>query len=265
MPRSTSRSLGIRTLYTKLGEAITDPAGAQAVVDHYLELLARIKDAEVDGEISVKPTQLGLDIDETVCLGHLKTLAAAAEAHGSYLWIDMEDSAYVDRTLDLYQRLRASHPSTGVCLQAYLRRTAKDVEKLLPLGPAIRLVKGAYDEPKAIAFRSKKEVDANYLSLAVILVRESRVRPMRVGLGTHDLDLVEQVATHAAAAGIPKDAFEVQMLYGVRAKEQKRLAKAGFNVQVLVAYGDAWYRWYMRRLAERPANVVFAIRQLLPW
>ncbi len=257
--------LGIRTLYTKLGEAITDPAGAQAVVDHYLELLARIKDAEVDGEISVKPTQLGLDIDEAVCLGHLRTLAAAAEAQGSYLWIDMEDSAYVDRTLDLYQRLRASNPSTGVCLQAYLRRTANDVEKLLPLGPAIRLVKGAYDEPKAIAFRSKKEVDANFLSLAVILVRESRVRPMRVGLGTHDLDLVEQVATHAAAAGIPKDAFEVQMLYGVRAKEQKRLAKSGFKVQVLVAYGDAWYRWYMRRLAERPANVVFAARQLLPW
>ena len=99
----------------------------------------------------------------------------------------------------------------------------------------------------------------------MILVRESRVRPMRVGLGTHDLDLVEQVATHAAAAGIPKEAFEVQMLYGVRAKEQKRLAKSGFQVQVLVAYGDAWYRWYMRRLAERPANVVFAIRQLLPW
>jgi proline dehydrogenase len=256
--------LGIQTLYTKLGEAITDPAGAQAVHDHYLELLARIKEAELDGEISVKPTQLGLAIDEAVCLSHLKALAAAAEAQGSYLWIDMEESAYVDRTLDLYQRLRASHASTGVCLQAYLRRTAKDVERLLPIGPAIRLVKGAYDEPKAIAFKSKKEVDANFLSLAVILVRESRARPMRVGLGTHDLDLVEQVATHAAAAGIPKDAFEVQMLYGVRAKEQRRLAKAGFKVQILIAYGDAWYRWYMRRLAERPANVLFAMRQLLP-
>lgn len=254
--------LGIRTLYTKLGEAITDPAGAQAVHDHYLELLARIKDAEIDGEISVKPTQLGLDIDEDVCLGHLNALAAAAEAQGSYLWIDMEDSAYVDRTLDLYQRLRAAHPNTGVCLQAYLRRTAKDVERLLPLAPAIRLVKGAYDEPKAIAFKSKKEVDANFLSLAVILVRESRQRAMRVGLGTHDVDLVDQVATHAAAAGIPKDAFEVQMLYGVRSKDQRRLAKAGFKVQVLIAYGDAWYRWYMRRLAERPANVTFVLKNL---
>ena len=170
----TSRSLGIRTLYTKLGEAIADPAEAQAVVDHYLELLARIKDAEVDGEISVKPTQLGLDIDEDVCLGHLRTLAAAAEAQGSYLWIDMEDSSYVDRTLDLYQRLRSTNPSTGHLPPGVPAAHGRDVERLLPLGPAIRLVKGAYDEPKAVAFRSKKEVDANYLGLAVILVRESR-------------------------------------------------------------------------------------------
>jgi proline dehydrogenase len=256
--------LGIGTLYTKLGEAITDPAGAQAVADHYLELLGRIRDAEIDGEISVKPTQLGLDIDEDVCLAHLRTLAAAAEAQGSYLWIDMEDSGYVDRTLDLYQRLRASHANTGICLQAYLRRTARDVERLLPLGPAIRLVKGAYDEPKALAFTSKKEVDANFLGLAVTLLRESRTRSMRVGLGTHDVELVEQIATHAAAAGIPKSAFEVQMLYGIRAKEQRRLVRSGYRVETLIAYGAAWYRWYMRRLAERPANVLFALRQLFP-
>ena len=130
--------LGIGTLYTKLGEAITDAGGAQAVADHYLELLGRIQGAEIDGEISVKPTQLGLDVDEDACFGHLRVLAAAAEAQGSYLWIDMEGSAYVDRTLDLYQRLRASHANTGICLQAYLRRTAKDVERLLPLGPESR-------------------------------------------------------------------------------------------------------------------------------
>ena len=260
------QALGIRTLYTRLGEAIEDPAGAQDVSDHYVELLARITDASIDGEISVKPTQLGLDIDEDVCLGHLRTLAEAAAARGSYLWIDMEDSAYVDRTLDLFQRLRATHPNTGVCLQAYLHRTARDIERLLPLAPAVRLVKGAYDEPKAIAFRSKKEVDANFVGLAVTLLRERRTRPdMRVGLGTHDVQLVEQIATHAAAAGMPKRAFEVQMLYGIRVREQKRLARAGYDVQVLVAYGGAWYRWYMRRLAERPANVLFAIRQLLPF
>jgi proline dehydrogenase len=257
--------LGIGTLYTKLGEAITDPSGAQAVATHYMGLLEQLKAAEIDGELSVKPTQLGLDIDEDLCFGHLRHLAAAAEAQGSYLWIDMEDSSYVDRTLDLYQRLRASHGNTGICLQAYLRRTAKDIERLLPLGPAIRLVKGAYDEPKDVAFKSRKEVDANYLGLAVTMLRESRTRSMRVGLGTHDVDLIEQIAVHAAAAGVSKDAFEVQMLYGIRAREQRRLARSGYKVQTLIAYGDAWYRWYMRRLAERPANVLFAMRQMLPW
>ena len=257
---------GMGTLYTKLGEAITESAGAQAVADHYVELLGRIVDAKIDGEISVKPTQLGLDIDEDLTLGHLRTLAEAAAARGSYLWIDMEDSAYVDRTLDLYQRLRGTHANTGICLQAYLHRTAKDIERLLPLAPAVRLVKGAYDEPKTIAFRSKKEVDANFVGLAVTMIRESRTRPgMRIGLGTHDVALVEQIAGHAAAAGVAKDAFAVQMLYGIRVKEQLRLARAGYRVEILVAYGGAWYRWYMRRLAERPANVLFAARQLLPF
>ncbi len=256
--------LGIGTLYTKLGENITEIAQAQGVTNHYLELLARIQAAELAGEISVKPTQLGLDVDEDACFGHLRTLAAAAAEQGSYLWIDMEDSSYVDRTLDLYQRLRASHANTGVCLQAYLRRTARDVERLLPVNPAIRLVKGAYDEPKDVAFRSRREVDANYLAVAVTLLRESRTRPIRLGLGTHDVALVEQIATHAAAAGVGKDGFEVQMLYGIRAKEQRRLARSGYRVQTLIAYGAAWYPWYMRRLAERPANVLFALRQLLP-
>jgi proline dehydrogenase len=256
--------LGIGTLYTRLGENLTEIAQAQAVADHYLGLLERIRAAEIDGEVSVKPTQLGLDVDEDACFELLRTLAAAAEAQGSCLWIDMEDSSYVDRTLDLYQRLRASHPRTGICLQAYLRRTAKDVERLLPIGPAIRLVKGAYDEPKEVAFRTRKEVDANFLGIAVILLRESRTRPIRLGLGTHDVELVEQIASHAAAAGISKGAFEVQMLYGIRAKEQRRLARNGYRVQVLIAYGAAWYPWYMRRLAERPANVLFALRQLFP-
>jgi proline dehydrogenase len=255
---------GIATIYTKLGEALTDISQAQDVADHYLELLARIKTSEIDGEISVKLTQLGLDIDEDACFAHLRTLAIAAEAQGSYLWIDMEDSAYVDRTLDLYQRLRATCPRTGICLQAYLRRTAKDVERLLPINPAIRLVKGAYDEPKAVAFQHKRDVDANFLGIAVTLLRESRTRQLRIGLGTHDVELVGQIATHAAAAGIPKQAFEVQMLYGIRAKEQRALVRGGYRVQTLIAYGPAWYRWYMRRLAERPANVLFAMRQLMP-
>jgi len=256
--------LGIGTIYTKLGEALADLSEAQQVTDHYLGLLARIRDSEIDGEISVKPTQLGLDLDADACLAHLRALAAAAEAQGSYLWIDMEGSAYVDRTLDLYQRLRATHARTGVCLQAYLRRTARDVERLLPVSPAIRLVKGAYDEPRSVAFQTGREVDANYLGIAVTLLREARSRPMRVGLGTHDVGLVRQIAAQAGAAGVARDAFEVQMLYGIRAREQRALAREGYRVQTLIAYGPAWYRWYMRRLAERPANVLFALRQLLP-
>ena len=176
----------------------------------------------------------------------------------------MEGSAYVEATVRLYERLRANHPNTGVCLQAYLKRTASDIARLMPLDPAIRLVKGAYDEPAAIAFRSKREVDANFLGLAVTLARESRMRPIRLGLGTHDVALIEQVAAHAAAAGVARDAFEVQMLYGIRAGEQRRLARSGYRVLTLIAYGAAWYPWYMRRLAERPANVLFALRQLLP-
>ncbi len=172
----------------------------------------------------------------------------------------------MDRTLDLYQRLRATHTNTGVCLQAALRRTARDVERLLPLAPAVRLVKGEHPEPGSVAFASRKEVDANFLGLAVTLLRESRTRAgMRVALGTHDVGLVEQIAVHAAAAGIPKDAFQVQMLYGVRVREQRRLARSGYRVHTLIAYGDAWYGWYMRRLAERPLNVIVALRQVLPW
>ena len=261
---SELQALGIGTLYTRLGENIDDLDQAQAVADHYIDLLDRIQAAGIDGEISVKLTQLGLDVDEDACFGHLRALAAAATEHNSYLWIDMEDSSYVDRTLDLYQRLRATQPRTGVCLQAYMRRTARDVERLLPIEPAIRLVKGAYDESAAIAFRTGREVDANYMGLAVTLARETRTRSIRLGLGTHDVALIEQIAAHAAAAGVARDAFEVQMLYGIRANEQRRLAKSGYRVQALIAYGAAWYPWYMRRLAERPANVLFALRQLLP-
>jgi proline dehydrogenase len=256
--------LGIGSLYTRLGENITELAQAEGVADHYVDLFDRIRDRELDGEISVKLTQLGLDVDIEACYGHLVRLAEHAEATGSYLWIDMEGSSYVDVTLDLFERLRAGHPRTGICLQAYLRRTAADVERLLPLEPAIRLVKGAYDEPRSIAFRSKREVDASYLGLAVTLLRESRSRSLRVGLGTHDVELVEQIAEHARAAGLERTAFEVQMLYGIRPREQRRLAREGYRVQVLIAYGSAWYPWYMRRLAERPANVLFALRQLLP-
>ena len=134
----------------------------------------------------------------------------------------------------------------------------------MPLDPAIRLVKGAYDEPASIAYRDKRQVDANYVALAVSFLEEGRGRPIRLGLGTHDVALIEQIAAQVAPAGVGLGDFEVEMLYGIRTKEQFRLASAGYRVQTLIAYGDAWYPWYMRRLAERPANVTFALRSLLP-
>jgi proline dehydrogenase len=255
---------GIGTMYTRLGENLTSLAEADEVADHYIEVFDSIAARGYRGEVSVKPTQLGLDHDEDRTLAHLTRLAQKAADIGSYLWIDMEGSPYVEPTIRLYERLRAVQPRTGICLQAYLKRTPGDIERLRPLDPAIRLVKGAYDEPDAIAYRDKRQVDASYLSLAVDFLKTGRGKPVRLGLGSHDVALIEQIAEQVAAAGVPRDGFEVEMLYGIRSREQYRLAKAGYRVQTLIAYGDAWYPWYMRRLAERPANVAFAIRSLLP-
>ncbi len=258
------QAAGIGTMYTKLGENLKSLDEADAVADHYIGVLDAIRDRGLDGEISVKPTQLGLDLDEDRALAHVTRLAAHAGSTGSYVWIDMEGSAYTETTIRMYERLRAVEPRTGICLQAYLHRTAADIERLMPLDPAIRLVKGAYDEPAAIAFRDKRQVDASYLRLAASFLTEGRGRPIRLGLGTHDVMLIERIAADVAAAGIGRDAFEIEMLYGIRTGEQFRLTRAGYHVQTLIAYGDAWYPWYMRRLAERPANVTFAIRSLLP-
>jgi proline dehydrogenase len=258
------QAAGIGTLYTRLGENLERVEEADEVAAHYLHVIEQIVAARISGEISVKPTQLGLDLDPDICLGHLVRIAERAVAAGSYLWIDMEGSAYTDVTIDLYERLRAAQPKTGICLQAYLRRTAADIERLRPLDPAIRLVKGAYDEPESIAYRERRQVDANFVGLAVDFLLNGRGRPIRLGLGTHDVALIEQIADGVGAAGIGRDGFEVEMLYGIRTDQQFRLAKEGYRVQCLIAYGEHWYPWYMRRLAERPANVWFALRQLLP-
>jgi proline dehydrogenase len=261
---SPLQAAGIGTMYTKLGENLESIAEADAVADHYIAVLDAIRARGLDGEISVKPTQLGLDLDEDRALAHVTRLAVHAATTGSYVWIDMEGSAYTEATIRLYEHVRAVQPRTGICLQAYLHRTAADIERLRALDPAIRLVKGAYDEPAAIAFRDKHEVDASYHDLAVSFLTDGRGRPIRLGLGTHDVALIERIAASVAPAGIGRDGFEIEMLYGIRTGEQFRLARDGYRVQTLIAYGDAWYPWYMRRLAERPANVTFAIRSLLP-
>ena len=251
-------------LFTRLGENLTAIAEADAVAAHYHDVLDAGRSRPRAIEISVKPTQLGLDIDADATYAHCDRLATHAAEVGSWLWLDMEGSPYVEPTLALYERLKASHDNVGICLQAYLKRTAADLRRILPLRPAIRLVKGAYDEPAAIAYRRKADVDAAFQTIGVAMAEAARDGNARCGLGTHDVDLVRRIATFTDAAGVPREKVEVHMLYGIRARELRRLQAEGFPASTLVAYGDFWYPWYMRRLAERPANVLFALRQMLP-
>jgi proline dehydrogenase len=254
---------GIASEFTRLGENVTRAEEGDAVAEHYLGLLDDIKSRGLDGEVSVKLTQLGYDIDVERTLAHAQRLASRAGEHGKTLWIDMEGSAYAEGTIAFYERLKATHPNTGLCLQSYLQRTAADIQRLLPLSPQIRLVKGAYAEPAAIAYQSRHDVDTNYVAVASsMLDAKHGGADVRLGLGTHDIRLIEQIAEHATKLGLPKTAFEVQMLYGIRMDQQRRLAEEGYLVRDLIAYGEAWYPWYMRRLAERPANVLFALRQI---
>jgi proline dehydrogenase len=261
----TLQASGIPSMFTRLGENLSELPQADEVVAHYHELMDRFRHSGLHPEVSPKLTQLGLDLDPEVTFGHALALARHADAIGSHLWIDMEDSSYVEATLDTYVRVLEAQPGVGLCLQAYLRRTPADLERLRPLGASIRLVKGAYDEPAAVAFRDKRDVNAAYRELAVSMLPDVAAGDLRLGLGTHDVDLVREIAQVAEAAGIGRDAFEVQMLYGIRVDQQRRLHAEGYRVRVLIAYGDYWYPWYVRRLAERPANLWFAMRQLVPW
>jgi proline dehydrogenase len=253
----------IGSVFTRLGENIIDLREAAAVVEHYESVLTAAKTAGVDPEISVKPTQLGLDIDPAAALANLNRLAEAASRAKGFMWIDMEGSAYTDATLDLYTKVRWRHAEVGVCLQAYLYRTAKDVGRLLPLNPSIRLVKGAYAEPADRAFPAKRDVDANYLALGVLLLPEVKRDRLRLVLGTHDAKLVRRIAQFGVTLGVEREQIEVAMLYGIRSDELERLAAEGHRTAELIAYGSAWYPWYVRRLAERPANVLFVARQML--
>ena len=250
-------------IFTQLGEAITHASEARAVRDHYLSLFDEIRTRTLPVQVSVKPTQLGLDLSRDECEKHLHTLAEKAESAGSALWLDMEDATYVDRTLDLYTSLKTRHSRTGVALQAYLYRTPADVERLMPLKPIIRLVKGAYDEPPKIAFPKKSDTDLAYEEIARELLKAAGSDGCTPVFGTHDVGLIERIAAHATSVGVKKGVYEVHMLYGIRDVEQRRLVAEGHTVKTLISYGASWYRWYMRRLAERPANVWFVVRSML--
>jgi proline dehydrogenase len=253
---------GISSIFTRLGENISDRSEAEAVTAHYLDVLSRIRAANLPVEISVKLTQLGLDLDPEFCYANLEKLAAATPEEKK-LWIDIEQSPYVSITLDLYRRLRGTHHNVGVCVQAYLYRTEKDVEALISAGAAVRLVKGAYNEPSEIAFPRKHDVTENFFCLAQkLLSAAARESQVRAAIATHDRALIGRLTEWAASQGIEKRKLEFQMLYGIQRAEQLRLAKEGYRSGVLIAYGDYWYPWFMRRLAERPANLWFLARNL---
>jgi len=263
---------GLGVVLTRLGEEVYDAGEADAVVAHYLDVLKQVAARKLDAEISVKPTQLGLAIGDddprqrdgyAVAERNLDRLALAAAAHGSTLWVDMEGSEYVDATLDLVRTVRSRHASIGVCLQSYLRRTPDDLATLADPPVRVRLVKGAYREPRSIAYPRKADVDRAFVDLARrIMDHRAWFDAAPPHFGTHDLAIIDDVVRVAAERGIPGEAVQVTMLYGIRSEAQHRLSDEGLTVRTLISYGEAWYPWYVRRLAERPANLWFVLRTM---
>jgi proline dehydrogenase len=253
---------GTGTILTHLGENLGSLTEAQQVTQHYLDLLDRIQETGLSSQVSVKLTQLGLDLGADACAANLQALIDSAEARGNMIWIDMESSKYVDPTLTLFRRVRQRSVRTGVCLQAYLHRTAADLEALLPLAPSIRLVKGAYREPPEIAFAKKADVDENFFTLASRMLQPDVPKGTMLGIGTHDERLVDRLRGVIAQRAVPPTAYEFEMLYGIQRPLQGRLVRQGAPLRVLISYGEFWFPWYMRRLAERPANVLFVAKSM---
>jgi proline dehydrogenase len=245
---------------TLLGEAIPDAAGAVAVTKEYEQILERLVAERLNANVALKLTHLGLGFDEELAYANVARLVARAGDLGTFLRIDMEQSDYVDATLDIYERLRtAGHDSVGTVLQSYLFRTPDDLERLLPSKPNLRIVKGAYLEAATIAYPDKRDVDRAYIELVERGLREGAY----IAVATHDKAIIRKVQAFAARESIPRDRFEFQMLYGVRPALQRSIAAEGYKVLVATPFGPDWYPYLMRRLAERPANLGFFLRNLV--
>jgi proline dehydrogenase len=258
---SALNAKGIRASLDHLGENVTRPHEAVAAADSYIDILNLIASTGVDSNVSLKLTQMGLDIDEELCLDNVCRILKRARELDNFVRLDMESSAYTDRTLGMFRRLwnEMGFRNVGVVLQAYLYRTEADVREMNALGARVRLCKGAYNEPPEHAFPRKADVDANYAKLTRLLLTEGNYP----GIATHDERLIEYTKRFAASRGISPATFEFQMLYGVRRESQEQLARQGYNMRVYVPYGQEWYPYFMRRLAERPANVVFVLGNLI--
>lgn len=255
--RLADRSLP--AMFTALGENVTELSEAKRVTEHYLDVYDRIAESGVDIEVSVKPTHLGMELDQNAALANLEDLAVKAEAHSNWLWLDMESERFLDGTLELYRKLRTGHPNLGICLQAYLKRTAEDIDGLMPLDPTIRLVKGAYREPEQLVFRSRGVIDEAYRRLALLILARKGSHG-RLALGTHDVDLIRMIEAIAGS----RDAFEVHMLFGIRQGDLLRMVADGYVARSLIAYGTYWYPWFMRRIAEKPVeNTLLALRNVI--
>jgi proline dehydrogenase len=251
---------GLHANTTLLGEAITDAAEVEEVTGEYERIVERLVAEELRANLAVKLTQLGLTIDEELAHRNVDRLVSLAERHGTFVRIDMEQSEHVDATLRIFERLRESgRTGVGTVLQSYLYRTPDDLERLLPLAPNLRMVKGAYLEPPAIAYAEKRDVDAAYLRL----VERGLGGGAYIAVATHDERIIERVKAFTAREGIGRDRFEFQMLYGVRSALQRSLAAEGYKVLVATPFGPDWFPYLMRRLAERPANLLFLLRNLV--
>ena len=257
------RGLNERGLYantTLLGEDVLEEAEARRVVEQYLEILARLHSEELRANVALKLTHLGLDLDEELAYGNAERVVERAAELGNFIRIDMEYSALVDPTLRIYRRLReAGLDNVGTVLQSYLYRTQDDLESLLPLEPNLRLVKGAYLEPESVAYPKKEDVDAAYLRL----VERSLTGGGYTAIATHDERMIEHALAFAEREGVGRDRFELQMLYGVRPQLQLDLAARGYKVLVATPFGPEWFPFFTRRLAERPANLTFVVRNFL--
>lgn len=251
---------GLNTNTTLLGEHLGDEAAAREVAEAYRAILDRLAKEQLKTNVALKLTQLGLELSEALALEHLEKIVSHARSRGNFVRIDMEESNRVDATLRIYRTLRErGYANVGTVLQAYLYRTEGDLEALLPLKPNLRLVKGAYLEPPTVAYPAKREVDAAFIRL----IERSLTGEGYTAVATHDERAIEHTIAFAEARGIPRERFEFQMLYGVRPQYQLELVRRGFKVLVATPFGQAWYPYLMRRLAERPANVLFMAKQLV--
>lgn len=249
---------GIAVTFDHLGEDIHSTDEARAYAEVYVQILNALDSAQVDANVSLKLTQMGLDIDRAACLENLRLILAEAKRTGNFIRIDMEDAHHTDATLDVLHELRREYDRIGTVLQAYLYRTQGDLTALLASDVNVRIVKGAYLEPPEIAFPQKADVDRNYLQLVDRALREGHY----IAIATHDEQIISQVEEWVAQRQTPRDRFEFQMLYGIRMPRQRELAEQGYRVRCYVPYGDDWYAYFMRRLAERPANILFVARNL---